>query len=129
MSLVVVKLPDHACLSARRVVLHRYPLSWKMWLMLGQMEARNGNAAGAREAYTLGLRKCGSCVPLWAAAAATEEVTGNLYVCIPNTLNIPDLFIQDNERSLSQTHFARRVSQDQGTCALRTGPPQGGEKS
>ena len=56
-----------------------------MWLMLGQREACLGNVAAARAAFTLGLRKCSGSVPLWAAAAATEEAAGNVYALHTHT--------------------------------------------
>lgn len=52
--------------------LRAFPVSAKMWLMLGQLHERRGAAARAGEAYQAGLRRCPTSVPLWLAAAAAE---------------------------------------------------------
>ncbi len=45
--------------------LDRYPYFDKLWLMLGQLEERQGAAAAARQAYQNGLKRCITSVPLW----------------------------------------------------------------
>ena len=59
--------------------LDKFPSSWKMWIMLGQLEARSGPARveAARDAYAKGCRRCPTAAPLWIAAAKLETGLGN----------------------------------------------------
>ena len=59
--------------------LDKFPSSWKMWIMLGQLEARSGPARveAARDAYAKGCRRCPTAAPLWIAAAKLETTLGN----------------------------------------------------
>ena len=56
--------------------LEKFPSSWKMWLMLGQLEEARGDADAARTAYTKGCRRCHDAIPLWTAAATLEQRSG-----------------------------------------------------
>lgn len=56
--------------------LKRYPAFAKMWLMLGQLEERQGRVDAARSAYAAGLKRCADSIPLWRAAARLEETHG-----------------------------------------------------
>tara|TARA_B110000208_G_scaffold77172_1_gene98881 strand:- start:760 stop:3714 length:2955 start_codon:yes stop_codon:yes gene_type:complete len=57
--------------------LARYPNFDKLWLMAGQMEEEEGNAAAARERYGRGLARCHHSIPLWLAASRLEERTSS----------------------------------------------------
>ena len=59
--------------------LDKFPASWKMWIMLGQLEARSGpsRVEAARDAYAKGCRRCPTAAPLWIAAAGLETALGN----------------------------------------------------
>ena len=43
-----------------------------MWIMLGQLEEKEGDVDAARNAYAKGTRRCPDAIPLWCAAAALE---------------------------------------------------------
>eukprot|EP00882_Tetradesmus_deserticola_P002717 GHRQ01002888.1.p1 GENE.GHRQ01002888.1~~GHRQ01002888.1.p1 ORF type:complete len:911 (+),score=473.90 GHRQ01002888.1:1197-3929(+) len=58
--------------------LRRFPGFWKLHLMMGQLEAREGKTEACRAAYAAGLKRCSDCVPLWRAAAALEEAQGSV---------------------------------------------------
>jgi pre-mRNA-processing factor 6 len=48
-----------------KAALERFPYFDKLWLMLGQLEQRQGAIVAARLAYQNGLKRCISSVPLW----------------------------------------------------------------
>lgn len=48
-----------------KAALERFPYFDKLWLMLGQLEQRQGAVAAARLAFQNGLKRCISSVPLW----------------------------------------------------------------
>ena len=58
--------------------IEQFPGFWKLQLMLGQLEERNGALDKARIAYAVGVKQCVDCVPLWTAAARLEERAGIL---------------------------------------------------
>eukprot|EP00887_Chlorella_sp_A99_P001425 scaffold8.g1425.t1 len=58
--------------------IRRFPGFWKLHIMLGQLEEREGNVDAARAAYAAGLRRCLGAEALWAAAAALEERAGGV---------------------------------------------------
>ena len=67
--------------------LDKFPASWKMWIMLGQLEARSGPARveAARDAYAKGCRRCPTAAPLWIAAAKLETTLGNARARAPSS--------------------------------------------
>jgi len=54
----------------------RFPYFDKLYLMLGQLEERQGNMVGAQAAYQMGLGRCSSSVALWKSIAHTFESSG-----------------------------------------------------
>ena len=52
-------------------------VSWKLWLMLGQLERRVGAFDAARDAYAKGTRRIPQCAFLWIELAALETALGN----------------------------------------------------
>jgi len=56
----------------------RFPTFEKHYLMLGQLEEREGRMEAARTAYRTGLGRCMTSVPLWTSAAHLEESMNNL---------------------------------------------------
>ena len=52
-------------------------VSWKLWLMLGQLERRVGAFDAARDAYAKGTRRVPECAFLWIELAALETSLGN----------------------------------------------------
>lgn len=56
---------SQSVIVAAQAGLERYPYFDKLWLMLGQLEERQGAAAAARQAYQNGLKRCITSVPLW----------------------------------------------------------------
>ena len=51
-------------------------VSWKLWLMLGQLERRVGAFDAARDAYAKGTRRVPECAFLWIELAALETSLG-----------------------------------------------------
>ncbi|KAF5841064.1 PRP1 splicing factor, N-terminal-domain-containing protein [Dunaliella salina] len=58
--------------------IRRFPTFEKHYLMLGQLEEREGHMEAARTAYRTGLGRCMTSVPLWTSAARLEESMNNL---------------------------------------------------
>ena len=56
----------------------KFPAFDKLYLMLGQLEERQGRPDAARAAYQAGLRRCLSSIPLWTSVARLEESLGAL---------------------------------------------------
>lgn len=56
----------------------KFPGFHKLYLMLGQLEERQGRAEAARAAYLDGLKRCMDSVPLWRSIARLEEAGGSV---------------------------------------------------
>lgn len=79
---------QHPVLSACDIVLQerrllqegikKFPGFHKLYLMLGQLEERQGNTEAARRAYLDGLKRCMDSVPLWRSIAQLEEAAGSV---------------------------------------------------
>ena len=54
----------------------KFPYFHKFYLMLGQLNERQGKADGARAAYQDGLKRCMTSVPLWRSLSRLEEGAG-----------------------------------------------------
>lgn len=54
----------------------KFPYFDKLYLMLGQLEERQGSLDAARAAYHDGLKRCMGSVPLWRSVARLEESAG-----------------------------------------------------
>lgn len=54
----------------------KFPYFHKLYLMLGQLEERRGNADAARQAYQSGLKRCMASAPLWRSLSRLEERAG-----------------------------------------------------
>lgn len=55
----------------------RFSDFWKTWLMLAQLEERQGNIEGARRVYARAVIPCGKSVPVWRSYAALEARQGS----------------------------------------------------
>lgn len=68
-----------ASITLLREAISKYPTYWKFHLMLGQLlelsieKDKGANVRAAREAYSIGFRRCPHSVPLWLAASRLEE--------------------------------------------------------
>ncbi|PIC30868.1 hypothetical protein B9Z55_021964 [Caenorhabditis nigoni] len=51
---------------------------YKIYLVLGQVLEQMGDVAGARQAYTQGIRKCHGIIPLWILLVRLEESAGQI---------------------------------------------------
>lgn len=58
--------------------LSNYSKSEKLWLIKGDLYSRMQNINSARETYSAAVKLCKNSVPLWIAAAKTEEVDGKV---------------------------------------------------
>lgn len=58
--------------------IQKFPGFHKLYLMLGQLEERQGNMEAARRAYLDGLKRCMDSVPLWRSIAQLEEAAGSV---------------------------------------------------
>ncbi len=54
----------------------KFPYFHKFYLMLGQLNERQGKADAARAAYQDGLKRCMTSVPLWRSLSRLEETAG-----------------------------------------------------
>lgn len=113
MKSAVVEREAGAAEAERRMLeggLAKFPLAWKMWLMLGQLEQRLGREDAARDAFTRGLRRCPACVPLWKAAASLEARPAARWGAPESPLPIP-------ARAASAARRLRRGGQANASCA------------
>ena len=54
----------------------KFPYFHKFYLMLGQLNERQGRADAARAAYQDGLKRCMTSAPLWRSLSRLEESAG-----------------------------------------------------
>jgi pre-mRNA-processing factor 6 len=58
--------------------LQKHPNSWKLWIILAQMEDELGNIDAARNTFVFGIFSCPNAAPLWTNYAFFEERKGKL---------------------------------------------------
>lgn len=56
----------------------KFPDFHKLYLMLGQLQERQGQTEAARKTYLDGLKRCMDSVPLWRSVARLEEAAGSV---------------------------------------------------
>lgn len=54
----------------------KYPYFHKLYLMLGQLNERQGQVDAARDAYQHGLKRCMTSIPLWRSLSRLNESAG-----------------------------------------------------
>ena len=54
----------------------KFPYFHKLYLMLGQLNERQGRTDAARAAYQDGLKRCMTSVPLWRSLSRLDESAG-----------------------------------------------------
>jgi pre-mRNA-processing factor 6 len=81
-------------------------VSWKLWLMLGQLERRVGAFDAARDAYAKGTRRIPQCAFLWIELAALETALGNHHKAraVLEQARLRQTAFGNTESGLSETH-------------------------
>lgn len=79
-SVLLERLVDDT-ISQRRLLyigIKKYPTFWKLWIMLAQLEIKEGLLCAARLAFISGIRMCPQNKPLWLNYSDLEEKMGHI---------------------------------------------------